>query len=78
MQERSLRLSRWMGISFIWLGIAVGIVSFLIRVPDLQTVGGFLFAITDAIRTAGESVGFGLLLVMLSDIARLLQTRPTL
>jgi hypothetical protein len=48
------------------------------RVPDLQSVGGLLFAITDAIKIAGESVGFGLLLLMLSEIVRLLQTRTTL
>ena len=78
MRERSLRLYRWIGISFIWLGIAVGFVSFLMRVPDLQSVGGLLFAITDAIKIAGESVGFGLLLLMLSEIVRLLQTRTNL
>jgi hypothetical protein len=78
MQERSLRISRWIGISFIWLGIAVGLVSFLMRVPDLQTVSGLLFALTDAIRITGESVGFGLLLIMLSEIVRLLQVRRNL
>jgi hypothetical protein len=73
MHERTLKVLRWTGTVFIWLGAVVGVVSLLIRIADVQSVGALLFAITDAIKATAESVGIGVLLLLLAEIVRLLQ-----
>jgi hypothetical protein len=73
MHERTLKVLRWTGTVFIWLGVVVGVVSLLIRIADVQSVGALLFAITDAIKATAESVGIGVLLLLLAEIVRLLQ-----
>ena len=77
MHERTLTLLRWIGYAFIWLGLAVGTISVVIRIADLQSVNAFLFAITDAIKSTAQSVGLGVLLLLLSEIVRLLQQRTS-
>ncbi len=78
MHPRTLSLLRLTGNTFIWLGLAVGVVSLALRVVDLQSFSDLLFAVGDMIRTTAQTVGFGVLLLLLAEIVYLLQKREAL
>ena len=68
MAKGTLKNLRLLGVIFIWLGFAIGILSLLLSIPSVCSFTGLLMLLASTIETVARTAGLGALLLALTGL----------
>jgi hypothetical protein len=72
MHKYTLKCLRLLGIIFIWLGLAIGILDLAPVIPNVVSFTGLLMTLAGTIELMARTAGLGALLLLLAEIVELL------